>query len=712
MAADQKCPECGAPLPPDAPLGVCPKCVLGLMIGKPGDTAEIAPTADLQGYVFPEKRALSALFPQLEIFDVVGRGGMGIVYKARQIKLDRLVALKLIRPESADNPHFAERFLREARAMARLQHPSIVTIFDFGEVDGLFYLIMEFVDGGDLRQSLAKGRLKEEAALITALQVCDALRYAHEQGVIHRDIKPENILRTSAGQVKIADFGLAKLLQPSGVAPLTMTRQVMGTPHYMAPEQLERPREADHRADIYSLGVVIYEIFTGELPLGRYELPSEKIGVDEQLDDIVAKATARNPNDRYAKIEKLRDDLNAFAEDYDLSKGWQALGVRGQSAEVAGNAGDGGGWFLWTWFWLIFPAVYVAWPLLSRLGYAALEFLTKTRAVPLDSLPRVTSVLVAPWAIVFGVVASTVGALIWWRARRNKSVPEMDKNSRAGAAPGEGPNKTSEVLLKLGPAEAKIMGTILAVFLLALLGLTLATAFLVQSILARRGWEGPVSIVVALGMLTCVLGGLLSVFWNGIGRRGDWATPADVALSASNLGPSHFPNVDANSTDFLSALKSLDHPTTLQEVRRPAIGLLFVGVLYAAVGAASLIALGMRLAALVVDGQPLTSVISVRGVVGALCAVLASLLGVVSVHAGLQAAKLRSRPLALLVCVLLIVLLTPFSPIAMPVGIWGVVVFTRPRSAAAFRLLEFNDPNTVAKPVGHRASAIDGVSSV
>src|SRR5207342_2785939 len=99
------------------------------------------------------------------------------------------------------------------------------------------------------------------------------------------------------------------------------------TPHYMAPEQLERPREADHRADIYSLGVVIYEIFTGELPLGRYELPSEKLGVDEQLDDIVAKATARNPKDRYAKIEKLRDDLNAFADDYDLSEGWKAVGA-------------------------------------------------------------------------------------------------------------------------------------------------------------------------------------------------------------------------------------------------------------------------------------------------------------------------------------------------------------------------------------------------
>ena len=158
-------------------------------------------------------------------------------------------------------------------------------------MEGLYYLLMEYVDGVNLRQALAEGSLPAHQALPLVVEICTALQYAHEEGVVHRDVKPENILLDRKGRVKIADFGLAKLLgltqSPDG---LTMSRQVMGTPNYMAPEQQATPLEVDHRADIYSLGVVFYELLTGELPLGHFPPPSRKSGVDTRLDGVVLRA--------------------------------------------------------------------------------------------------------------------------------------------------------------------------------------------------------------------------------------------------------------------------------------------------------------------------------------------------------------------------------------------------------------------------------------
>src|SRR5262249_12915893 len=191
-------------------------------------------------------------------------------------------------------------FTREARALARLDHPGIVAVHDFGQSDGMYYLVMQFVDGVNLRQILRAGQLRPAEALRIVPQVCEALQYAHDQGVGHRDVKPENILLDRRGQVKIADFGLAKLLdrQPAD-ALLTGSGQVMGTPHYMAPEQTERPLAVDHRADIYSLGVVFYEMLTGELPLGRFAPPSQRVQVDVRLDEVVLRALAKEPERRY-----------------------------------------------------------------------------------------------------------------------------------------------------------------------------------------------------------------------------------------------------------------------------------------------------------------------------------------------------------------------------------------------------------------------------
>jgi hypothetical protein len=258
----------------------------------------------------PSAADLGQYFPQLEILGLLGQGGMGAVYKARQVKLDRLVALKVLPPFAGQDPAFAERFMREARALARVSHPQIVAVHDFGEAGGMFYFLMEYVDGLNLRQLMQSGRLPPEQALPIVGQICDALQFAHDEGIVHRDIKPENILLDHKGRIKIADFGLAKIVEPTpGKLTLTGSRQMMGTPHYMAPEQIERPQTVDQRADIYSVGVLIYEMLTGELPLGHFALPSQKAAVDERLDAIVLRALAKDPEQRYQKVSELKTDI-------------------------------------------------------------------------------------------------------------------------------------------------------------------------------------------------------------------------------------------------------------------------------------------------------------------------------------------------------------------------------------------------------------------
>ncbi len=305
------CPHCGVGLDADAPHGLCPSCLLEEGMKDPGDGLGSRPpleaTSPVIGFRPPAASDLAQHFPQMEILELLGYGGMGAVYKARQVRLDRLVALKVLPSEAGRDPSFAERFTREARALARLSHPHIVGVHDFGEDEGLFYFIMEYVDGANLRRLLADGPLSPALALQIIPQICDALQYAHEEGIVHRDIKPENILLDQKGRVKIADFGLAKLV---GVTPtyltLTGSHQVMGTLYYMAPEQMVRSHTVDHRADIYSLGVVFYEMLTGELPLGRFAPPSHKAAVSRQLDEIVLRALASEPERRFQRVSELR----------------------------------------------------------------------------------------------------------------------------------------------------------------------------------------------------------------------------------------------------------------------------------------------------------------------------------------------------------------------------------------------------------------------
>jgi serine/threonine protein kinase len=339
--ATPKCPQCGAPLKESAPAGLCPHCLMALNL-----QTETVLTDDMPGAQPPlPPEQIAPHFPQLEILECLGRGGMGVVYKARQKSLNRLVALKLLAPERVSDAKFAERFAREARALAALNHPNIVTIHDFGQAGGFYYLLMEFVDGVNLRQLLRARKFTPEEALAIVPPLCDALQFAHDRGIVHRDIKPENLLLDKAGRVKVADFGLAKMLgtergsvscsgdentnasdqSGSSIAnesaaghrpalPTALTgEQVMGTPSYSAPEQKTDPQRVDSRADIYSLGVVFYEMLTGELPGRRIEPPSRKVQIDVRLDEVVLRALESQPELRFQQVSEVKTAVETIA---------------------------------------------------------------------------------------------------------------------------------------------------------------------------------------------------------------------------------------------------------------------------------------------------------------------------------------------------------------------------------------------------------------
>ena len=297
------CTKCGTEVANELPGGMCPACLMSVARHSIDERATTG--RENQGFDVPTLAELGNSFPELEILEFIGRGGMGAVYKARQKNLDRVVALKvfLYRP---NDPEFAARFEREARALGRLNHPNVVTVYEFGSRGNFHFLTMEFVDGLNLRQLTTEEKLSPEMALQLVPQLCDALQYAHDKGVIHRDIKPENLLVDTDGRIKIADFGLAKMTNGNFNGTLTHTRQVMGTLNYMAPEQRERPTEVDHRADIYSLGVVIYELLTGELPLGRFQPPSSKSAVASELDEVVMRALEKEPERRYQQASEFK----------------------------------------------------------------------------------------------------------------------------------------------------------------------------------------------------------------------------------------------------------------------------------------------------------------------------------------------------------------------------------------------------------------------
>ncbi|MDB6069012.1 MAG: hypothetical protein JWL81_183 [Verrucomicrobiales bacterium] len=276
----------------------------------------------------PLPSELAAVLPDYEIIDVIGRGGMGAIYKARDPHLDRFVAIKLLPPELSGRPDLAERFTREARALARLDHPNIVKIHDFSRTGaGHLYFVMEYIDGMDLGRILrTRSSLAAQTEHGTTLQIishiCDALHYAHSKGIVHRDIKPANVLLSKEGHVKVADFGLARATESPdggtafmGAEALTASGLVMGTLEYMAPEQREGHR-VDHRADIYAVGVLFYQMLTGHVPRGAFLPPSRKGNslIDSRLDKVVLKALQTEPAQRYQRASEIQDALRSLTK--------------------------------------------------------------------------------------------------------------------------------------------------------------------------------------------------------------------------------------------------------------------------------------------------------------------------------------------------------------------------------------------------------------
>ena len=281
----------------------------------------------------PEPEELSGLFPGFEIIELAGRGGMGAVYKACQLSLDRLVAIKILPLELSVEPGFTERFRREAQAMAKLSHPNIVSVYDYGETsEGGFYILMEFVEGSDLQGAIARGEIGFADGVRLTRQICDGLEHAHREGFVHRDVKPGNILLDTEGNARISDFGVARLRDNSEPDVLkTVAGGVVGTPAYIAPEQLKDGSKADHRADIFSLGVILYELLTGELPLGAFQPPSKRAeDVDARMDSVVERAIQPTPDRRYQSAADMGDALDS--ENAGRSKLQGLLGIAAVTA--------------------------------------------------------------------------------------------------------------------------------------------------------------------------------------------------------------------------------------------------------------------------------------------------------------------------------------------------------------------------------------------
>ncbi|TWU39598.1 serine/threonine-protein kinase [Novipirellula artificiosorum] len=324
-ADTRRCPQCGSSVPVETLGGLCPRCMMFQAAGETEDGETSTP-----GQTPPNIEDVRSAFPQLEVIELIGQGGMGAVYKARQKSLNRLIAIKLLTRQSDGTNDFEARFTREARALAELNHPNIVTIHDFGQAGGYYFLMMEYVDGVNLRQAMAAGRLAPEQALSIVPPVCEALTFAHRRGIVHRDIKPENLLLDRAGNVKIADFGIARIVRLSADESTSSVNAnsdlatqdmqltgagVLGTPNYMAPEQTQNPAAVDQRADVYSLGVVLYEMLTGEVPRGRFDVPSRKVAVDVRLDEIVLRALDRDPELRWPTTAALKSQLESLSLD-------------------------------------------------------------------------------------------------------------------------------------------------------------------------------------------------------------------------------------------------------------------------------------------------------------------------------------------------------------------------------------------------------------
>ncbi len=306
------CPRCGKSQPERTLVGgLCASCVAGSM------------KVDL---LTPDEPELEEKEPQAihvqgyEILELVGGGGMGEVYRATVEDDDQVVALKVVAGRLTRDPEVTARFEAEIAAMSQLDHPNVVHVLDHGETaNGRLFLVMEYVDGCDLRRLLRAQRLETERAFDVFLKVCAGVVHAHERGLAHRDIKPANILIGQDGTVKVADFGLAKTLVDTAAGySFTQTRDTFGTPYYVAPEVTRRANTADARADVYALGVLLYELLSGAVPMGQFTPLSQITGLDRRIDSVVSRALADDPARRLGSVTELAASVEKIAAEHRL----------------------------------------------------------------------------------------------------------------------------------------------------------------------------------------------------------------------------------------------------------------------------------------------------------------------------------------------------------------------------------------------------------
>ncbi|HKX62696.1 MAG TPA: protein kinase, partial [Verrucomicrobiae bacterium] len=333
MSETKQCASCGTEVPGNAPFGHCPSCLLKLGFGPIPD--------ELETYAGPAADS-TRRFGDYELIEQLGRGGMGVIYKARQLQLNRLVAIKMISAGEFASPMLIQRFHREAEAAANLNHPNIVPIYETGELRGQHFFSMQLVDGAGVDRDIGRAgfhrgggqkdarsslRAREEDIARIVAKVARAVDYAHQHGVLHRDLKPSNILLDAAGEPHLTDFGVAKVLSHDS-SNLTASGAIMGTPSYMAPEQAAGDSKRITTAgDIYSLGAVLYTMLTGSPPF-RAETPVETLrqvveqeprhpstlreGIDSDLATIAMKCLEKESGRRYATAALLADDLERW----------------------------------------------------------------------------------------------------------------------------------------------------------------------------------------------------------------------------------------------------------------------------------------------------------------------------------------------------------------------------------------------------------------
>lgn len=261
----------------------------------------------------PSAEDLSAMLPQFEFSHLIAVGGMGAVYSGVQRALERRVAVKILPPEAARDNAAIERFRTEARAMARLTHQNIPAVYDFDVQGGYCYLVMEFVDGWNVHEIIQQGHMNPPLAMNLLGQVCDALTFAHQCGIMHGDIKPSNLLVNQQGVLKLADFGLAQLLDSSGRGD-GGEWSPMGTPEYAAPELWDPNARLDERSDLYSLGAVFYEMLTGKPPQGEFQLPAIRLQLDRRVDSIIAGCMKADPAHRYQTAAQVKQQLDGITQ--------------------------------------------------------------------------------------------------------------------------------------------------------------------------------------------------------------------------------------------------------------------------------------------------------------------------------------------------------------------------------------------------------------